>query len=192
MNFELNNRRSIHVFGNPIMQSWYDLFFINEILTEPTHVFKHIVELGTYRGGLTVFLGLHALTRGIDVTTFDIRPEPYKPPYTTYKELLPITYHNLNVFSEEAKNIVREKAKDGRMFIFLDGGEKPMDFETYAPIVEANDVVMIHDKNREIFDHEVKPIAKANGLEPFYQEEADKVGADIYCFIKKWARRAKP
>jgi len=182
MNFQMDNRRSIHVFMNPIMQSWYDLFFINEVLTDIR--FDTYVELGTYRGGLTVFLGLHAFSKQSEVITFDIRPEPDKPVYTWYKEMLPITHYCMDVFSEEAKNIVRNKARRGRIFLFCDGGEKPYDFETYAPLLEGNDVVMIHDKGREIFEHEVTPIAKKNGLIPFHQEDADKVGADIFSYIK--------
>ena len=189
MNFNPRNITSIHMFGVPIRQTCFDIFFMNELLTDLK--FDHIVELGTYQGGLTVFLGLHALNKGIDVTTFDVRIEPQSDSYNLWKKLLPITFYQLNVFSEEAKRIVREKAKTGRMLIMLDGGDKPLDFKTYAPLLEANDVMLIHDKDRYIFQNDVNPIAKANGLEPFYQDEINKIGSDIFCFIKKRATSAK-
>ena len=184
----MKNRRSIHIFKNPVMQTWPDLFFINELLTDIK--FDTIVELGTYRGGLTVFFGLHALSNPpCKVITFDIRPEPDKFPFTMYKKLCPITYYNLDVFSEEAKNIVRTAAKSGRILLFCDGGIKPQDFQTYAPLLEGTDIVLIHDKGRGVYQHEVDPVAERNGLTPFYQEEADKVGADIFSFTKTYHRR---
>ena len=90
----------------------------------------------------------------------------------------------MDVFSEEAKSIVSEKAKNGRIFLFCDGGEKPMDFATYAPLMRDWDFIFVHDKGREIHQHEVDPIAEKNGLTPYYQEEADMVGADIFSYRK--------
>ena len=59
-----------------------------------------------------------------------------------------------------------------------------MDFATYAPLMQTWDFIFVHDKGREIHQHEVDPIAEENGLMPYYQEEADMVGADIFSFRK--------
>ena len=184
MNFNPDNITSIHMFQTPIRQTWGDLFFMNELLTNLK--FDHLVELGTYQGGLAVFLGLHAYSRGIDVVTFDIRQEPQNTGWRKFKPLLPITFYQLDVFSEKALSIVREKARSGRMFIVLDGGDKPKDFETYAPLLTGNDVVLIHDKGKYIHDYEATPIAERNGLVPFYQEEADKLNSRCFSYIKKY------
>ena len=180
------NKKHIYskdIFGVSTMQSWDDLFFLNEVLNNPTTKLNTIIELGTFRGGLAVFFGLHAFSRGIECITFDIRPEP-EGLFQRYRELLPITFHSMDVFSEEAKSIVSEKAEKGRIFLFCDGGEKPMDFATYAPLMRDWDFIFVHDKGREIHQHEVDPIAEANGLTPYYQEEANLVGADIFSFRK--------
>lgn len=184
MNFNRDNITSIHMFKTPIRQTCNDIFFINELLTD--NRFDHLVELGTYQGGLSVFLGLHAYANGIDVTTFDIRPEPGNEGWLKWKPLLPITFHRLDVFSKEALSIVAKIAKSGRMFIMLDGGDKPQDFETYAPLLRGNDVALIHDKGKYIFKKQTDPIAEKNGLVPFYQEEADKLGTRILSYIKKY------
>ena len=77
------------------------------------------------------------------------------------------------------------------MLIMLDGGDKPLDFKTYAPLLEANDVMLIHDKDRYIFQNDVNQTAKENGLEPFYQDEINKLGSNIFCFRKTRATSAK-
>lgn len=184
MNWNKKHIYSKEIFGVHTMQSWDDLFFLNEVLNNPTTRLDTIIEFGTYRGGLAVFFGLHAYSRGIEALTFDIRPEP-EGLFQKYLELLPLTFYNMDVLREEAINIVSEKARRGRIFLFCDGGEKPKDFETYAPLMRAWDFIFIHDKGREIFQHEVDPIAKKNGLKPYYQEEADKVGADIFAYRKQ-------
>lgn len=185
---EINwNKKHIYskdIFGVSTMQSWDDLFFLNEVLNNPTTKLDTIIELGTYRGGLAVFFALHAFSRGIEAITFDIRPEP-EGLFQKYREMLPLTFYQMDVFSEEAKNIVSKKARDGRIFLFCDGGEKPSDFATYAPLIRDWDFIFIHDKGREIFQNQVDPIAEKNGLTPYYQEEADKVGADIFAFRKQ-------
>ena len=189
MNWDMKQSRSTHIFGNAIVQTWYDLYFLNEVLTDIR--FDTLIELGTYRGGLAVFFGLHAFSKDSEVLTFDIRPAPEGKLWPKYTAILPITHYSMDVFCEEAKNIVAEKAEAGRVLVFCDGGEKPKDFKTYAPLIEANDVIMAHDKGLYIHQHEVDQIAERNGLVPFLQEGADKVGAAIFSFVKKHARRDK-
>lgn len=171
------------MFKTPIRQTWYDLFFINELITNIQ--FDHFIELGTYQGGLTVFLGLHALSQGVNVITFDIRQEPGNKGWMCFKFILPITFYQLNVFSEEVLKIVDKKMKTGRSLLILDGGDKPKDFITYAPLLRGGDVVLIHDKGKYIFDYQVNNIAEENGLIPFYQEEADRIGTRLFTFIKE-------
>ena len=184
INFDKKNVHSKDMFGVQTMQSWDDLFFLNEVLNNPTTKLDTIIELGTYRGGLAVFFGLHALTRGIEFITFDKRPEPEGETFQLYKKLCPITFHQLDVFSDEAKKIVSDKAKAGTIFLFCDGGKKPQEFKTYAPIIRKGDFIFVHDKGREIHQREVDPLAKKHRLKPYYQKEADKVGADIFAFRK--------
>lgn len=184
MNFNMDNITSIHMFRTPVRQTWNDLFFINELLTDIR--FDHLVELGTYQGGLAVFLGLHALVNNIDVSTFDVRNEPANEGWLRWRELLPVKFYQLNVFSKQAVNIVSRIARSGRTLIVLDGGDKPMDFKVYAPLLTGNDVALIHDKGKYIFKDQADPIAELNGLVPFYQEEADKLGTRMLCYIKKY------
>lgn len=183
MNWNKKNMHSKDMFGVQTMQSWDDLFFLNEVLNNPTTKLDTIIELGTYRGGLAIFFALHAYSRGIPFLTFDIRPEP-EGLFQTYRDLLGIQFHQLDVFSEEAKTIIQKKADTGKIFLFCDGGEKPQDVATYAPMMRDWDFILIHDKGREIHQHEVDPIAEACGLTPYFQEEADNAGADIFSYRK--------
>lgn len=183
MNWDKKNVYSKDVFGIRTMTSWHDMFFLNEVLNNPTTKLDTIIEIGTNCGGLSVFFGLHAFSRGIEAITFDIKPEP-EGLFQKYKGVLPITFHNMNVYSEEAKKIVSDKAKSGRVFLFCDGGDKPKDFTTYAPMMRDWDFILVHDKGSEIYQHHVDPIAEECGLTPYYQEEADKAGATIFSFRK--------
>jgi len=182
----MDQRQGIHVFGNPVMQTWYDLFFLNEILTH--EAFDFIIEIGAYRGGLTVFFGMHAAAQGSQVVTFDLRPEPNGPPWTIHRDLLPITYCQRDVFDGEVLESIEEIIDENRVLLYCDGGDKPREFKTFAPMLRGNDVIMAHDKGREIYKSQIQETVAKAGLRPFHQRDADDVGADIFSFIS-WGRK---
>jgi cephalosporin hydroxylase len=189
MHFDMNQRRGIHVFGNPVIQTWFDLFFLNEVLTHEK--FDVIIEIGTYLGGLTVFFGMHAVAQDGHVITFDIRPEPEGEPWKTHKTMLPITYYNLNVFEPEVMASIENIINDNRVLLYCDGGDKPREFKTFAPMLNTNDVIMAHDKGREIYENQILQTVTQCGLRPFHQIDADWVGADIFTYIRGGCKQHK-
>ena len=189
MNFNMNQRRGLHVFGNVVIHTWFDLFFLNEILTEEK--FDVIIEIGTYQGGLTVFFGMHAVAQGAQVITFDIRPESEGDPWQTHKAMLPITYYNLDVFEPKVTASIETIIRDNRVLLYCDGGNKPREFKTFAPMLCKNDVIMVHDKGREVYENQILQTVAECGLRPFYQVDADWVGADIFTYIRQGCKQHK-
>lgn len=186
MLFDMNQRRGIHVFGNAVMQTWFDLFFLNEVLTHET--FDVILEIGAFQCGLTVFFGMHAVTQKAHVITFDIRPEPSGGPWQMHKELLPITYYQLDVFKPDVMASIDDIIEENRVLLYCDGGDKPREFKTFAPMLKGNDVIMAHDKGREIYENQILQTVTECGLRPFHQVDADWVGADIFTYIR-WGQK---
>ena len=179
----MNQRWGIHVFGNPAGQTWFDLFFLNEVLTYEK--FDVIIEVCTHGGGLTVFFGMHMVAQGAHVITFDPHPEPEGEPWDTHKKMLSITHYNLDVFDPKVVDMLEIIISENRVLIYCDGTQKPHEFKTFAPMLQEGDVIMVHDKGREIYDGQITTIVEEAQLKPFHQTDADWVGADIYSFIKR-------
>lgn len=188
------------VLGQHVVHSWAELFFIEQILDK--YHFDSLIETGTYEGGLSLFLGVHALRMNAKAVTFDIKPEPLNVRqgfYGKLKPLLPLEFHQLDCCSDEAVEIIKHYISLGRTLIYCDGGEKPKEFNLYAPLLKVGDVIMSHDRGddravqvdssgrrygREIFYGSIKETVEKCKLAPFHDEEVCKLGA-IFSFIKE-------
>ena len=178
--WEMNTRNGISIYGIPVMHTWQDLFFLNCILQY--YPFDVIVELGTYVGGVTLFF---ALNSNAEVYTFDIRPEPTSKRYLQIDEVLPIIFCSMDVRSSSTVDFVRGLIDKRRALIYCDDGAKIKEFNLYAPTLKEEDIIMAHDKGREIRDEDISEAIIKYHLKPFHQEKADMIGADIYSFRRE-------
>jgi hypothetical protein len=110
-----------------------------------------IIELGTCRGGFTVFL--KKTFPEADVYTFDITkdmPEGlHHPPHKLNSafsvfEKFGIHFEECNVFENIAKiqNLIQ---KDGLTLLFCDGGNKPLEFQVFSQFLKKGDLIFAHD-----------------------------------------------
>lgn len=178
MRWDMDNREN-KIYGVDVIHSWHDLFFLNCILQH--YDFDMVVELGTYNGGLTLFL---ALNSGAPIHTFDLRGEPQSESYKRLKSILPISHYQLNTLAIYTKNKIEHLTNGRHTLIYCDGGNKADEFNLYTPLLKPRDVIMAHDKGREIFMKDITGAVTDNHLKPFHQDEADEVGADIFSFQK--------
>ena len=176
----MNTRSGISIYGIPILHTWQDLFFLNCILQY--YPFDVIIEFGTGIGAGTLFF---ALNSNAEVYTFDIQPEPTSKRYLQIEEILPITFCFMDVMSPNTVDFVKSLIDKRRALIYCDDGIKIREFNSYAPILKEGDVLMAHDKGREIHDEDISEAIIKYHLKPFHQEEADTIGADIYSFRRE-------
>lgn len=156
---------------------------------------RRIVEIGTFKGGLTVLLGLYGHLHNCVVSTFDNERartfDTSKVPWDTFL-CLGIDYYNWDVFERE-HGVAEIITLPGTTLLLCDGGDKPREFNTFAKYLKPGDVIMAHDyshtvddyeKNQkkrwrwahEIMFHHVAGAVKEHGLKPhpmheeFYRE----------------------
>jgi len=151
-------RTSFHEFCGFFMSQTYSvLYCLGRVFVFNRNI-KYIVEIGTGQGGLTLFFGVNMLARGGKVISFDIsRPLPQ---WFVAKKKFPIKFYQLDVFGEEAaeivENFIKEVPKDEKLLIFCDGGNKPKEMLKYSKMLRPGDFIMAHDWMKEIWEFNVK------------------------------------
>lgn len=124
-----------------------------------------IVELGTGRGGLSLFLMFQAQVRGLKFYTFDalyrlendINFETCNPPVNLPKMLSPDFYQMWlqkkgpgipkpeQEVEEETVKFIGDILKSNRVLMYCDDGNKPLELKTYAPLITKGSVIGVHD-----------------------------------------------
>lgn len=118
---------------------------ISEILNENEQI-KGIIEIGTYLGGLSCYLGAECIERGYQpLLTFDNKVW-YKP--KLFKNLN-IKFIVDDVFSKKSIKLIKEYAKIPILLI-CDGGNKAKEFNTFAPLLPAGSIIGVHDWDIEV------------------------------------------
>ena len=107
-----------------------------------------IVEFGTYAGTMTMYLGLWGLRLGVPVHTFDIEPGVSKDVHRVL-DGLGVQCHWQDVFSKDSMRLVCDILKKPG-YLFIDGGDKQRELNTYAPILPTGTLFSVHDWGTEI------------------------------------------
>lgn len=140
------SRLASTLFGIPISQTWADLMLWERFLNAAQPA--HLIELGTGRGGLSLYLALQCANRGIRFATVDTFnwTEMAGPLFA----LANIRYVQGDIF-ESGKALVEEALRiGGAVTVFCDGGDKPREFREFAPLLRPGDYIAAHDWGNEI------------------------------------------
>ena len=129
--------------------NFYCFDIMSRILKDYPEI-KSIVELGTFCGTMTMYLGLWGLRLGIPVHTFDVEPDNSMPVHHVFRAL-GIHTHWVDVFSAEGMREVLDCLKEPG-YLFCDGGDKQREYETFAPVVPAGTVISVHDWGTEVHE----------------------------------------
>jgi predicted O-methyltransferase YrrM len=149
---------------------------ISRILLDRPDV-KAIVEIGTSLGALSIYLGLWGARRGIPVHTFDRDAFAFKAQHNV-DELtaepiftkLGIKLHTHSVFSADGHELVAGLLDGGPVYLFCDGGDKPREFQTFAPMLHPGSAVSTHDWPGEIRAADVAATVRSCSLVPWQQK----------------------
>jgi len=161
---------------------------IDDILNENQQI-RGIIEIGTYRGALSVFLGLECYERELKpLLTFDIK-EFFSRRTLRYLprlfELLEVDFVLQDCFSK--KSIKKIKGYlDAPVFFVCDGGNKAREFNKFAPLLPKGSIIAAHDWPREVWYAQVRDTANEFGFFPIKIE--DWCTPPDYIFMSFWKR----
>ena len=126
---------------------------------------QYVVEIGSQKGGLSVYLGTIACTtEQFLFHTFDISKKDW---YCREGEGVGHWFEKMesicpfcksfesDIFSEFSLNIILENIKKYKTLIICDGGDKPKEISAYSTLLKSGDMIMAHDFGHEIFDHHI-------------------------------------
>ena len=157
----------------------FNFFFSNES-------FDTIIELGSGRGGLSLFLAVVAFLTDGNFRTFDIKDNPR---LDSRLKSLGFKYEKLNVLNNAGINELKGTIRNGGRTLFMcDNGNKIKEVNTYSKFLKENDVIMAHDYFRRRKDHDkklwnsceityddIKKACDENGIEDFYRNHFENV-----------------
>jgi len=124
---------------------------IAEMYIWETLDFERIIEIGTWKGGFSLYLYLLCLNKGKDFYTYDI----YDYEDSKLKKLLNFKkcFKRKNVFSGDVEKEIKELIqRKGKTILFCDGGNKKREFEMYSKHMKKGDLIAIHDWQVEVFE----------------------------------------
>lgn len=150
-----------------------------------------IIELGTWNGGFTCALALHARMIGSPVVTYDMMlPDERIAPIARDLGVEFVTGDMWPRTTEIGGAI----SSPGVTFVLCDGGNKLRELDTFATFCKPGDVIASHDYDAaheidpgrpsldrwwpwsEITQQSMRPIADKHGLQPWLQEHFDMAG----------------
>ena len=120
---------------------------LSDILDENPQI-KGIIEVGTYYGALSCYLGAECIERGLKpLMTIDnkIWYEPKK-----IFDALKVDFVVGDCFSEEVINEIKKYLEVGAVLFICDGGNKSREFNTFAPMLPKGSVIGVHDWMLEV------------------------------------------
>jgi len=158
------------------MQYWADLAIWEKFLAAHPHEFKGLIELGTYRGGMSIFLLLQCVQWGMSFYTFDKQRFPLETPVAQMIDL-EAHFHEGDIFEERKPKLLELIGMDGLhpLLLYCDDGNKPREFATFVPHLRSGDYVAVHDWGLEFHPQHVKPVEHL--IEPTFWEECETLNS---------------
>lgn len=137
--------------GTGTLQYWADFLLWEKLLNRFKDI-RRIIELGTFVGGLSLFLKAQTIQRDIDFHTFDVKaPDlPYEGRLWHYLGL-EADFEKGDIFGELAGRVdwlVHQT--DGIAVVLCDNGDKRREYHRFAPVLRSGDIIAIHDWMDEI------------------------------------------
>jgi len=133
--------------GVLIAQFWRDLLLWEIFLNK--YAVQSVVELGTYRGGMSLYLLMQCIQRNMSFFTFD-REDAVALRSTLGRKLgLHDCFYRGDYFADDAaKRKVLDTITDPAnhpLALFCDGDYKSVEYHIFGPLLARDDFVIVHD-----------------------------------------------
>jgi len=140
-------------------QYWADLPVWENFLNDHLDIMA-LIELGTFRAAMSVFLKVQCLAREMRFWTFDWhRPGELDSPIA--RALALDVNFVLGDYMKDAKDVLLgllARLDDKPLLLYVDGGNKPLEFVTFVPYLAAGDYVAVHDYATEFQPGAEQPV----------------------------------
>lgn len=136
--------------GIPAAQVIQD-YLLWEVLLNERRDIKSIVELGTWKGGFSLYLACQARERGIGFRTYDVAAPDREIP----------GFVQLDIWAQ-ADAIGEHLERHSPVILLCDNGNKPREVKTFARYVTGG-LIVVHDWGTEFMPSDVP-----DGLEMVY------------------------
>lgn len=171
--------------GVVMRQYWADLPLIENFLN--MHVIRTIVELGSFHGGLTLFLRAQTMARNMGFYAFDRdRPIAMDTKLADALGLGDVFY--LGDFWKDTHEVLLDTLHAPQLkplFLYVDGGCKREEFKAFVPELSAGDYVAVHDYGTEFrAGEDEKPVEHL--LERVFWDEC--LAPPQPCLTRFWRR----
>jgi hypothetical protein len=160
--------------------SWSDRMFLDFVLTNHPE-FRHLVELGTYRGETSLVLGVIARTRGGTLTTFDIAD--FRRPEVLRAWLPEMTFRQEDILSALNPNLTAALSGVAKFGLF-DNGKKVQEVNMYASSLAVGSAFVVHDWDQEVNYAAIEETIVKHGFQPRYNDFAEEMNSHLRFFIR--------
>lgn len=141
--------------GVEIGQAYKDLLLWEEFLNRATP--KSLIELGSWQGGMSMFLAIQCHCRSMDYVGIDVKQADERAANTV--QALGGRLVRGDLFTPSGQEIVCELIQKPTkpMVLFCDNGNKRSEYQKFVPKLAIGDFVAVHDWNSEFYDHDRVP-----------------------------------
>lgn len=183
--FSLNNIETRSMLGVSmdmftLQLSNADWMFIDLVISKNPK-WTHFVELGTYYGLTSLYLGICALLRHGSVTTFDVGN--FRQDKIVKAWLPNIEFVILDVLSGEQPRVIEEVSQPNT-FVFFDNGDKVREVNMYAKYMQIGSGFVVHDHIVQWNKQDILP--GLSGFKPLMNEVALwQMGSSCQCYVRE-------
>ena len=170
------------LFGVPVIQRWCDLLLIEKMF-QKTPQLKAVLELGTLYGGLSQFLLMQTIARGQEFRTFDWQRYLTVGPLAQKLGLDEHFIHDdLWIGGLATVRELCSREDWHPLFLLADDGDKPKELRTFVPMLQAGDIVGVHDWGTEVNEGDIDPVRAL--LTPYLLETCESIDS----MLRFWVR----
>lgn len=171
----LNNTKAFSFLGITSQQQFADLIAW-ELFFQRCGSINSMTELGTGRGGMTLYFSLTAAQRRFLFYTYDI-----ESPFVMTSKLsrllsMDLQFSKLDIF-ENPLVLIRKFSHP--MVLYCDNGDKPREVREFHKYLLQGDYLVVHDYGKEIFEYDIP-----DGFIPFIENECQALNC-LTKFFKK-------
>lgn len=170
-------------FVGQICQHNYRLYHIAGDIIQANLQIKSIIELGTGRGALTMFLGLWGLRLRLPVVTTDITDGRCLDVLHVF-DALNVKFIKADEFKPETDELLLEVIKEQPTLFFCDGANKNWEFNHWATRLPRQSVIGVHDFGVESHMEDMKQVADQY-CEPIFTDRWMEMNAQTAWFKVK-------
>jgi predicted O-methyltransferase YrrM len=158
--------------GVRMLQQWVDLALWERVFEQHPGL-RCVVELGTFEGGMSLFLLAQCRQRGIGFVTVDRRRPDAA--YGRLGQALGLDAHTWagDIWGGDAQALLKGVLEDNNahpLLLYCDNGDKRREFAHFLPLLRQGDLIAVHDWGTEFGPDDALPHMAR--LEPVLAHEA--------------------